>query len=110
MTMIYAGIGSRQTPGTVLTAMSELAQGLSDRDWWLRTGGAKGADSAFALPSNGKTIVAIPWNGYNGLAADRHDYWNVVVPPNQQQLQTIAAPLHPAWEHCGQGARKAARP
>lgn len=45
--MIYTGIGSRETPDDVCDLMSSLAMKLRIRGFTLRSGGAKGADSAF---------------------------------------------------------------
>jgi len=46
-TKTYAGIGSRETPPQALTWMAWLGQKLERMDYTLRSGGAKGADSAF---------------------------------------------------------------
>jgi len=43
----WAGIGSRETPADVMTKMTEIAQYLATKGWVLRSGGAKGADTAF---------------------------------------------------------------
>ena len=43
----YAGVGSRETPGFICQDMSELAQELEEDCYVLRSGGAKGADTAF---------------------------------------------------------------
>lgn len=43
----YAGIGSRETPEYVLDKMKDIAFTLQTRGYILRSGGAKGADSAF---------------------------------------------------------------
>lgn len=44
----YAGIGSRSTPNDIKLKMEDLAEILSNRNYILRTGGAPGADLAFA--------------------------------------------------------------
>jgi hypothetical protein len=43
----YAGIGSRETPHDILKLMTKLARKLSREGYVLRSGGAKGADTAF---------------------------------------------------------------
>ena len=43
----YAGIGSRGTPQEILSLMTRLATKLEQNNWTLRSGGARGADSAF---------------------------------------------------------------
>jgi len=50
----YAGIGSRDTPDYVLKKMKRIAENLSNMT--LRSGGAKGADSAFESSANNKEI------------------------------------------------------
>ena len=47
-TLIYAGIGSRATPGFVLADMTKMAGWLARTGWHLASGGADGADTAFA--------------------------------------------------------------
>lgn len=44
----YAGIGSRSTPDDILHLMRVIAHRLALEGWCLRSGGAAGADSAFA--------------------------------------------------------------
>ena len=43
----YAGIGSRKTPGPILKVMKEIAIYLAECGYGLRSGAAKGADTAF---------------------------------------------------------------
>ena len=45
--LYYAGIGSRETPDHVLETMASAAQYLGKEGFTLRSGGAKGADTAF---------------------------------------------------------------
>lgn len=47
MSRYYAGIGSRETPNDILKLMYRIAKGLSARNYTLRSGCAKGADTAF---------------------------------------------------------------
>lgn len=47
MSIYYAGIGSRETPFEVLTIMTNIAIAMAKKGIILRSGGAKGADSAF---------------------------------------------------------------
>lgn len=43
----FAGIGARDTPIEVLEQMTDIGMGWTADGWTLRSGGAKGADSAF---------------------------------------------------------------
>ena len=102
--LVYAGIGSRATPSSVLDSMTVMAAWLARRGWHLHSGGAAGADSAFAAgaPPGTRTLF-LPWPGYRGnagpdcrtLGADRY-----------RRCLAIAADLHPAWHRCSPAARK----
>lgn len=48
MKKIYAGVGSRETPFEVLSFITSLATRLNANSFHLRSGGAIGADTAFA--------------------------------------------------------------
>ena len=43
----YAGVGSRETPLDVLKTMWKIGNYLATKGYTLRSGGAKGADTAF---------------------------------------------------------------
>ena len=45
--LVYAGIGARTTPASVLADMTVMAGWLARTGWTLSSGGASGADSAF---------------------------------------------------------------
>jgi hypothetical protein len=84
----YAGIGARKTPPEVLAIMARISQQLYAMGWHLRSGGAKGADTAFAqgLPTDGKTIF---------LPRDA-----------TKDAIELAASFHPAWHKCSDYARQ----
>ena len=65
--LTYAGIGARATPSSVLADMTVIAGWLARNGWHLATGGAEGADSAFAAgaPADRRSLW-LPWPGYNG--------------------------------------------
>ena len=95
----YAGIGSRQTPPDILDLMGKVAIKLRDDGWILRSGGADGADTAFAQQLERTDVeVFIPWRGFNGIDSD-------LIGATNRALQ-IAEANHPAWNRCSQGARK----
>ena len=81
--MKYAGIGSRETPPGVLTLMQAWATHLEEKNILLRSGGAKGADTAF---SNGVTSPGMK----QIFTADCVTY----------DLVNHAAKFHPAWSKC----------
>ena len=103
-TLTYAGIGSRATPAPVLADMTKMATWLARTGWHLASGGADGADTAFAggAPAGQRTLY-LPWPGYNRLGGS-----DCVVPGRSELAACIdlAARLHPAWNRCSSGARR----
>ena len=97
-TPIYAGVGARKTPAPVLDAMKDMATYLAGRGWHLRTGGAKGADDAFAraAPAERRTVY-LPWRGYNGWSETEG---RALTAQELRSLRAAAEPHHPAWQRC----------
>ncbi len=102
-TLRYAGIGARATPVAVLADMTVLAGWLARTGWHLSSGGANGADTAFAegTPAGQRTIW-LPWRDCNG---NRGTDCRVLSAEAMAECIEIAAPLHPAWERCSPAVR-----
>ncbi len=92
----YAGIGSRETPDNILSLMKRVAGRLQEIGYCLLSGGAKGADSAFASGCTNK-IIFLPWKGFEGQAG--------IVGVSEESLK-MAQQFHPAWDRLSQGAQK----
>ena len=94
ITLTYAGIGARAMPAATLADMTVMSGWLARTGWHLASGGAGGADSAFAAGAPaGQRTIWLPWRGYNG-----HRGPDCRV-PSGSELSTcmeIAADLHPA--------------
>ena len=104
ITLMYAGIGARATPPSVLAAMTVMAGWLARQGWRLNSGGAAGADSAFAQGTPaGRRTLHLPWSGYNGCAGPD---CRVLSPSELEPCLAIAARLHPAWNRCSPAVRK----
>ena len=102
--LTYAGIGSRSTPARVLQAMTVMAGWLARTGWHLASGGADGADTAFARGApDGQRTLYLPWRGYNGHGGP--DY-RTLTPAALSACMALAARLHPTWHRCTPGARK----
>ena len=95
---IYAGVGARATPDEVLAHMREIAERLGERGWRLRSGGADGADNAFAAaaPPDRREVI-VPWRGYNGLDESA---CRVLTPGEIEATRPHAELHHYAWERC----------
>lgn len=66
--LIYAGVGSRETPDHILDLMETFARLVAEQgNWVLYSGNAVGADRAFqtgACMGKGQAIVFLPWERY----------------------------------------------
>ena len=100
--LTYAGIGSRQTPLPVLRRMKELAGELAADGWRLRSGGAEGADSAFAAgaPEDAREIWR-PAGDRTPSAEGRQ-----MEPEVAARATRLASEAHPRWDRCSPYARK----
>lgn len=85
----YTGIGSRQTPNTILKWMSRLANSLIRDGWTLRSGHAVGADWAFEQGAASNAHIYLPWVGFGqkpyGSDPGRPILGTPFVPTNYQQ-------------------------
>ena len=102
-TLTFAGIGARETPPVVLQNMAILAEWLTDRGWHLHSGGAAGADTAFAnaTPLDQRSVF-LPWPNYNELQGPD----TKTLPPDlHTRALSVAAALHPDWQACSHAAQ-----
>ena len=78
----YAGIGARSTPPDILKVMEDLAVKLSATHI-LRSGGAEGADSSFAIGAGGRKVIFRPEDATPEsieLASKHHRMWKKCEP------------------------------
>ena len=89
--MIYAGIGSHETPLLILNEMTAIGRELARLNFTLRSGGAKGADQAFEEGCdefNGKKEIFVPWDGFEG----RKSFCDLPL-----EAFSVAWKFHPNW-------------
>lgn len=111
--MIYAGIGSRETPEHIRDLMYEFAHTSVKRGHVLRSGHAPGADQAFELgaiewldtyaefePNPARIELYLPWKSFEGGSP----YATLEQP--HANAHKLAARFHPNWQYLKQGARK----
>lgn len=95
----YTGVGSRTTPPEILTLMGYLAKQLAARKYIVRTGGADGADTAFAeAVPNTRVHLFLPYKGFNKL------YRAHLAHPSLEAY-TMASQAHPVWGRLTPGAK-----
>lgn len=100
----YAGIGSRKTPVDVLEQMERIGAKLAGLGWTLRSGGANGADSAFARGAaavDGVTEIYLPWHGFGECVSGI----DASALPSFAAAQELATRHHPAWSNLSRGVR-----
>jgi hypothetical protein len=100
--MIYAGIGSRQTPQDVLTHFMLFA---STTPMMLRSGGAVGADNAFELGNNKPCEIYLPWSGYNNKVPDA---WHIDCTKlaNYSIAMELAHKYHPVFNRLSPAGKR----
>lgn len=93
----YAGIGSRETPPAILGTMRAAARRLREMGFVLRSGGAAGADTAFAEGAGVCSEIFLPWPGFRGI--------DTPFPEPTRDAFELAGRHHPAWAHLNRNAR-----
>lgn len=91
--MIYAGIGSRETPAPVLDRMWHWGAYFARHGFTLRSGGARGADTAF--------------QDGNDYARGNREMYTAADASKIENLHWIehAGRFHPAWDRCSVHAK-----
>lgn len=108
----YAGIGARETPEDICRKMSQASKAMAELGFCLRSGGAKGADSAFedgVLQSNAWKEWAAKQHNDAANAAD--DPFRKIYLPfkgfnrhrgsiigSTKEARLIAKDFHPKWQ------------
>lgn len=101
-TIYYTGIGSRETPEEILTMMEKLGSILAKKGMVLRSGAAKGSDSAFEKGCDsvgGEKEIYLPWKGFNNSTSELYDL-------EGHAAEEIAWQYHPNIYALSDGARK----
>ncbi len=95
-TRLYAGIGSRDAPQTMLNLATRLAKYLKKENFILRSGGANGMDSAFAAGAGNKAEIFFPTCDMLRKKCKIGQKCFCEIP---KEAFNIAEALHPHWDH-----------
>ncbi len=118
MNYYYTGIGSRDTPLDVQNAMFDIAYTLCEKGYRLRSGGARGADTAFqagveevvrehsldSMGSLGFADIYLPWKNYKRETENYLPWWDIPY-TYSPEAENLAKEVHPAWHKCSKGAK-----
>ena len=102
----YTGIGSRDTPEPVLKKMRACSKRLKELGFTLRSGGAKGADSAFECQAGQLAEIYLPFNGFNGKRHDGDFYITAPFLASCYEAMQMASEYHPNWGACNERAKQ----
>lgn len=89
MRRYYTGVGSRETPPRIMRLMTSFAFALQGKNFWLRSGAADGADTAFERGAGVRKDIYLPEPYYRGHASPK-------IMPSARAME-IAMQHHPAW-------------
>jgi hypothetical protein len=98
--MIYAGIGSRNSPPDILAEMTRIGKLMAEKGWLLRSGSSIGCDVFFEQgcdSANGLKEIYLPWKRFNNSTS-------LLIP--SPEAFVLAATIHPAWNNLTQGGKK----
>jgi hypothetical protein len=94
----YCGIGARDTPEEICELFVKIGEWLSKKGYILRSGGANGADSAFAKNvDDDKKEIFLPWRGFNNNGSP---LFNI-----PESAFIMAEKYHPAWHKLSDAAK-----
>lgn len=100
---IYCGIGARDTPEPILYKMRNAARAMAKMGFILRSGGARGADTAFsegyeqAGSPEGLCEIYLPKYLFNGFSLESPQCFG----PPTKAARDIAKTFHPNWPVLG---------
>ncbi len=99
--LTFAGIGSRQTPKTIIPVIDEFAEKLTQLNFTLRSGGADGADSFWEKSYDkfkGCKEIFLPWKNFNNNSSKLYDVCPIAL--------KLGEKFHPNWGCLSIAARK----
>lgn len=103
---VICGIGSRQTPPTILQEMIKIGNWTKCRKIWLRSGHAEGADWSFEQGSQRYCIAYLPWVGFNKHLVSNAQFY---IPEESRWLNSLVWTYHPKAGSLSQAAFKLMR-
>ena len=115
MNKYYTGIGRRSTPKDILKVMRQIAYIMAKKGHILRSGGAEGADTAFAdgwsdalvetvdnmIESACKAEIYLPWEDFNDQCSSMEG--RLIV--DYTKAKQLVSKLHPAWNKLSDGVK-----
>ena len=102
----YTGIGSRDTPEQILKKMRACSKRLKELGFTLRSGGAKGADSAFEQWGGVGAEIYLPFDVFEGKHDNGYHFINAQFLPTYNEAVRMASEFHPNWPACTERAKQ----
>lgn len=98
MSKIYTGVGSRETPRSIIKVMEKIGEIAALNGWTLRSGNAIGPDTAFFVGcqrGNGASEIYLPWKGQVNGKSSR----TIVECQVCDDAKQLASTIHPYWKN-----------
>ncbi len=102
--LIITGVGSRETPTSILIEMTKIGEWIKKSDYRLRSGHCEGADLAFEAGAREATDSYMPWATFNGNI-NNGETRLFLKEPFLSQAMKMAEMTHPAWDRCTPAAK-----
>ena len=106
----YTGVGSRETPKHILEFMRKVGKAMADKGYVGRSGGARGADTAFYEGMLDSTNLGdldfecyLPWEGFNNYFSKQEFMINTPKLGNYLKAQDLVRDIHPAFDRLTRG-------
>jgi len=99
---IYTGIGSRETPRSIMRVMYKFGYALGKMGCLLRSGGAIGADSAFELGCvavNGPKAIYLPRVGFQKKYPNSQEGYYLYNESLDTELRKLVEEFHPSSKY-----------
>lgn len=93
--LYYAGVGSRETPKEFLYQMELVAKQLCNKGFILRSGGAIGADTAFATGAGDRAVIYRPSTDKRQNPPKNHKKVNDLL---EEKCRDIVSKTHKKWK------------
>lgn len=103
MSKVYCGVGNGYIGAGITSILEEIGKVMAINGYVLRSGGGKGADSAFERGCDsveGKKEIFLPEAGYNGSDSKLFDL------PKEDEARKIAAKYHHSWNMISASIKK----
>lgn len=105
--LTITGVGSRRTPKSLQGEMTKIGDWVRERNYWIRSGHAEGADWAFEQGAQERCVAYVPWKNFNqGLESSAVKIVFETLPQEVQRRALDTILYHPNSQNLSASVRK----